>query len=105
MSKKLKILAVWGFGIGTSHMLKINIETVLKKNRIDAEVENIDITSAKAIHCHMIFTSSEFYHELKDEVSVPLIKTNNFLNNEEIEEKAMTIIKEILSANLLLHIH
>jgi PTS system ascorbate-specific IIB component len=79
-------------------MLKINVETVLKNNSIEAEVENIDITSAMAMHCDMIFTSSEFYDELKDKVSVHLIMINNFLNTKEIEEKAMTIIKEILSA-------
>jgi PTS system ascorbate-specific IIB component len=98
MSKKLKVLAVCGFGIGTSLMLKMNIETVLKNNNIEAEVENIDITSAKAMQCHIIFTSSGFYDELKDGVFVPLIMINNFLNTKEIEEKAMTIIKEILSA-------
>ncbi|SHH12281.1 PTS sugar transporter subunit IIB [Clostridium grantii] len=96
MSEKLKVLAVCGFGIGTSLMLKMNIETVLKNNSIEAEVENIDITSAVAMHCDMIFTSSEFYDELKDKVSVPLIRINNFLSNKEIEEKAMPIIKEIL---------
>jgi ascorbate PTS system EIIB component len=38
MSKKVKVLAVCGFGVGTSLILKMNIADVLKKNDIAAEV-------------------------------------------------------------------
>jgi PTS system ascorbate-specific IIB component len=95
MAKRLRVLAVCGFGVGTSLILRMNIETVLKKNGVNAEVTNSDITTAASIPTDMIFTSAELYEQLADKVKVPLVKINNFMSNYEIEEKAMPIIEEL----------
>ncbi len=42
----VKILAICGFGVGTSLILRMNIEKVLKENNLEAEVEHIDVTTA-----------------------------------------------------------
>ena len=36
----MKILAVCGFGVGSSLVLRMTVEKVIKKLEIDAEVEN-----------------------------------------------------------------
>lgn len=95
MDRRIKILAVCGFGVGTSLMLRMNIETVLKNNDVYAEVENADIMTGTSISCDIILTSQELYGQLEGKVSAPIVVINNFLSNAEIEEKMMPIIKGI----------
>lgn len=96
MDKRIKILVVCGFGVGTSLILKMNIEKVLKQNGINAEVENTDITTAPSVHADMIFTSNELANTLKSKTNKPIVVINNFLSNGEIEEKGIPVIREII---------
>ena len=84
--KELKVLAVCGFGVGTSLILRMNIETVLKKNNIKASVENADIMTAKSLSADVIVTSNELASQLED-MNVPIIIINNFMDLEEITTK------------------
>lgn len=95
MSKRLKVMAVCGFGVGTSLILRISIEKVMKDIGVDAEVENADIMTASSIHADLIFTSQELYGQLKDKVSVPVVVIHNFLSNDEIKEKALNVITQM----------
>jgi PTS system ascorbate-specific IIB component len=92
--KDLKILAVCGFGVGTSLLLKMNIMTALKKLGIRAEVENIDITTAKSVDCDMIFTSSELASQMSG-INKPIIVINNFMDINEIQTKASEVIEKL----------
>lgn len=42
----MKILAVCGLGQGTSLILRMNVETVLRDMGVDADVEHIDVSAA-----------------------------------------------------------
>ena len=92
--KELKILAVCGFGVGTSLLLKMNISTALKNLGMKADIENIDITTAKSIPCDMIFTSSELAGQMAG-FNVPIIVINNFMDIKEIETKASEVIEKL----------
>lgn len=94
MKGKLKVLAVCGFGIGTSLFLKINIEEVLKKNCIDAEVINADVTTAASIPSDIVVSSEALKSQLEDKIKVPIITINNFMSKSEIEEKCVPAIKD-----------
>jgi PTS system ascorbate-specific IIB component len=96
MARRIKVLAVCGFGVGTSLILRMNIETVLKKNGIDAEVINADVTTGSSVDCDIIFTSKELYSVLEPQVSVAMVQIDNFMSNDEIESKGIPAIKEIL---------
>lgn len=61
----MKILAVCGFGVGSSMILKMSIEKVLKEMGISAEVNNTDINDARGTDCDVIFTSQELQQELQ----------------------------------------
>jgi len=93
---KLKVLAVCGFGIGTSLILKMNIEKVFKNNGIDAEITNTDITTAKGMNSDVIFTSKELFTQLEGNVKASLIQINNFMSSKEIEEKGLPVIKKLV---------
>lgn len=94
--RKLKIMAVCGFGLGTSMILKMNIDEVLKKQGLEADVFTSDIGSAPTEYCDIIFTSNELYGQLEGKVNVPVIKITNFMSRDEIQEKGLKIIKELL---------
>lgn len=96
MARRIKVLAVCGFGVGTSLILRMNIEKVLKENGIDAEVINSDVTTGTSIDCDVIFTSKELYSLLKEKVKAPLVQIDNFMSNGEIAEKGLPVIKELL---------
>ncbi|WP_067142491.1 PTS sugar transporter subunit IIB [Oceanivirga salmonicida] len=89
----MKILAVCGFGCGSSMILKLSLEKVLSDLNIKAEVENTDLIGARTIDCNMIFTSEEFKQELDKEVDVPIYTVVRYMDVEEIKSK----MKEILN--------
>lgn len=95
MAKKLNVLTVCGFGVGTSLILKMNIESVLKSNNIDAEVSNTDITTAPSYSADIIFTSNELYEQLKSVVNVPVVKIDNFMDLKEISERGLAAISSL----------
>ncbi len=92
--RKLKILAICGFGVGTSLILRMNIERVLAEHQIDAEVTNADMMIGPSMDCDMIFTSRDLYEELKKRVDIPLIIIDNFLDLDEIASKGIAAIAE-----------
>ncbi len=84
----MKIVAVCGMGIGTSVMLKINIENALQELGIDADVEASDISTAKgaAGNADLVLTSEELAHDLAG-LDCPVVVVNNFFDNDEVIAK------------------
>jgi PTS system ascorbate-specific IIB component len=94
--KKLKILAVCGFGVGSSMILKMKIEEVLKGNGIIANVFTTDVGSATSTPADIIFTSKELESGIKEKVDIPVIAIKNFINKKEIEEKGLEAVKALM---------
>lgn len=90
-----KILAVCGFGVGTSLILRMNVEKVLKNNGLEAEVEHMDVTSAGGASADVVVTSREIAGQLESSFTVPIIIIDNFMNLAEIEEKCIPVIKSM----------
>ena len=87
MSKRIKILAVCGMGIGTSMLLKMQIDKVLKTLDINADVELADISTARglAMSADLIITSNELADRI-GEVKAPIVSVSNFMDLEAITE-------------------
>ncbi|MEJ8767296.1 PTS sugar transporter subunit IIB [Oceanobacillus sp. HCA-5259] len=80
----MKILCVCGLGQGTSLILRMNVESVLKEMGIQADVENTDVSSASAERPDYIITSNELAQSLQGHSSKVMI-VNNFFDKEEIK--------------------
>ena len=91
-----KIIAVCGFGVGSSMMLKMKVDEMLKKNGIKASAETSDVGSATSVPCDVIFTSKELAPKLMEKVKVPVIAITNFLSVQEIEEKGLEVVKNLI---------
>lgn len=81
----MKLLAVCGFGCGSSMILKLSIERAIKELNYIAEVENTDLIGARQIECDAIFTSEEFMKELKKEMDIPIYKVVKYMDIEEVK--------------------
>ncbi|WMC91579.1 PTS sugar transporter subunit IIB [Kineothrix sp. MB12-C1] len=82
----MKILAVCGFGCGSSMILKMSLDKVCKQLDIDCEVEATDINSARGAACDAIFTSAELAQELKSSCNVPIYSVKKYMDLTEIRE-------------------
>lgn len=90
----MKILAVCGFGVGSSMILSMSIQKVCKKLQVEADVENTDISSARGTLCDAIFTSAELAEELRGSCDIPVIAIKKYMDLVEVEEAMKAFLKE-----------
>ena len=94
--KKIKILAGCGFGVGSSMVLRMKIDDLMKKHQIAAQVCTADVSTAASEPCDIIFTSKEIGKQLAGKVQVPMIEIQNFLDMKELEEKGLHSVKMLI---------
>ena len=82
----MKIMTVCGFGVGTSLLLKMTVDSILEEEGINGEVEAIDMTSACGNSADLILTSKEIGKEIEGQVSGKLVYISNFMDKEEVKE-------------------
>lgn len=90
----MKILAVCGFGCGSSLILKMGIEKALKKLNIDAVVENTDLTGVSMTDADLILASSELLDSIKEKTNVTAYPIEKFMDLEEIIQKIQYFMKK-----------
>jgi PTS system ascorbate-specific IIB component len=84
----VKIVTICGAGIGSSGILKVNAERVLRKLEIDATVVAADIASLHHVvsDAQVILTSQEFVAAIgKTNASIVVIE--NYFDTEELTAK------------------
>lgn len=88
----MKIMTVCGFGVGTSLLLKMTVDSILEEEGINGEVEAVDMTSACGNSADLILTSKEIGEEIEGQVSGKLVYISNFMDKEEVKEKILKAI-------------
>ncbi|MFT8410693.1 MAG: PTS sugar transporter subunit IIB [Schleiferilactobacillus perolens] len=83
----MKILAVCGFGVGSSMVLKMTLDKVVKDLDIDATVENTDIATAKATDADVYFTSQELLPDLQESTKNPVYAVKKYMDKGEVRDK------------------
>ncbi len=85
----VRIQTVCGFGLGSSLMLKMNIDTILKDNSIRAETFCGDVASCTSNDCSVIFISRDLGDRIKDRTKVPVVIIDNFMDKDEVRTKVL----------------
>lgn len=94
---KVKVLTVCGFGIGSSLILKMTLDSVLEKAGIrDVDGEPHDVTSCVGTNADLILVSKELEPQINGKVNCPLIVISNFLSEQEVSEKVLPEIHALL---------
>jgi len=80
----MKILAVCGNGLGSSFMISINVNKVLKTLQVNGECKNLDLATAKTEVADYYIGAPEIVEQLNDGKRrlIPLI---NVASLDEIE--------------------
>ena len=94
----MRIVAVCGMGIGTSVLLKMNIEKALDELGVEGVVDAADITAAKGVAqgadalqplrgacAHLVVTSEELLSQLES-LPVDVVAVKNFMDLAEITD-------------------
>lgn len=83
----MKILAVCGMGLGSSLLLRMQIEAALKELGITgAKVEVADVSTAKGMPADLIVTSPQFADRLQGS-RIPVIAIKNYVDKQEMRAK------------------
>ena len=84
----MKIVTICGAGIGSSGILKVNAERVLKKLDIDASVVAVDLASLAEVasDAQVILTSAEFVEAI-GKTWADVIVIENYFDTEELTRK------------------
>ena len=83
----MKIIAVCGMGIGTSVLLKMNAEKVLRTLGIEATVDATDLATAQERRdAQVILTTPDLVDKLQG-LPAEVIAIEHFFDLEEITEK------------------
>ncbi|MDR2182271.1 MAG: PTS sugar transporter subunit IIB [Treponema sp.] len=80
----MKILAVCGFGCGSSMILKMSIDKAVSELGIPCETDICDVSSAKGTPCDAIFTSAELAGDFRSG-TVPVYAVKKYLDLREVK--------------------
>ncbi|WP_105613980.1 PTS sugar transporter subunit IIB [Vallitalea okinawensis] len=85
----LKVLAACGNGMGSSLIIKMKIEKVLKEMGYDCEVHHASVGQAKsdARNFDLVLVSQVFVKEFSNAGNAKVVGLVNLLSEQEIKEK------------------
>lgn len=89
----MNFLAVCGFGLGSSMVLKLSVEKACKQRGLDCEVETTDLSSAKGANVDAVFTSNELADDLKKSVKCPVFPIQRYTDKEEAGKAIDTLLQ------------
>ncbi len=84
----MKIVAVCGMGIGTSVLLKMNIEKVLMQLGLEATVEAVDMSTARSagFEANIVMTTPDLVDKLQG-LPAEIIEVEHSFDLEELQTK------------------
>jgi len=93
--RKVKIQTVCGFGCGSSLMLKMKIDSILKEHGLEAETFCGDVGTCCSNNCDVIFISKELSEIIAGRTKVPVIVIDNFMDKIEVENKTLAYFETL----------
>ncbi|MEX2562422.1 MAG: PTS sugar transporter subunit IIB [Nitriliruptoraceae bacterium] len=82
----LKVLTVCGVGMGSSLMLRMSVEEVLKRMGVAAKVEATDVSSARSMKADVIVGQDMHTEGFVDRAPV-VIGISNFMDKDGLEKQ------------------
>ena len=92
----LKVLAACGNGMGSSLIIKMKIEKVLKEMGLECEVHHASVGQAKsdARNFDLVIVSHMFVREFANAGNAKIVGLVNLLSDVEIREKVTAALAE-----------
>lgn len=83
MEKRYKLLVVCGTGMGSSIMLKIQVERTVKENNLPCDVSSDLVSSAKGSDCDFFVAMADLV-KILEPLGKPVVGILNIVNRQEI---------------------
>ncbi|QHE53702.1 PTS sugar transporter subunit IIB [Pontibacillus sp. HMF3514] len=80
-----KVLVVCGNGLGSSMIVEMNVNSILKDMGVEAEVSHTDLTSAKTEQADLYLGSGDIVGNLEDGKK-NIVSLNNLMDKKELRE-------------------
>ncbi|WEV68762.1 PTS sugar transporter subunit IIB [Bifidobacterium sp. ESL0775] len=82
----MKIVCVCGFGVGSSVIAKMNIESILsEEGKDDISVETVDLGSIQGAPADIYVTTRELFDQFPDDCRDKTIVLTNFVDKDDIK--------------------
>jgi PTS system ascorbate-specific IIB component len=93
----MNIITVCGMGMGTSLILKMTIDKVLRKEGIKAQIEHSDLGAAKSMNPDLFAISCDMEGMFK-ELGKKYVSVTSVFDEEAVRETVLPAIKELLAS-------
>lgn len=90
----MNIVTVCGMGMGSSLVLKMNIDDILKKNGLQANVEACDLGSLTGKMADIVVTTYELKSQVEGQ-SYNVIYVHNVIDKKAMEEIILAAIQNL----------
>lgn len=90
-----RVMVVCGFGVGSSMVLKLTLDKVLKEENIDVETFCSDSFVSTGENYSIVFTSKELEYLFVNNPQ-PRVVISNFLSKTEVREKGLEAIRKLV---------
>lgn len=91
----MKILVCCGSGLGSSFMIEMNIENVLRELGINGvEVSHSDLSSAKGIQADIYVATKDLSSRLEG-LGGEVVSLNNMIDSNELKEKLVEVLTKL----------
>ena len=92
----MKITVVCGNGLGTSLMMEISIKNILKELSVNAEVDHVDLGSAKGTASDIFVGTNDIAEQLiAQSVSGKIVALDNMIDKKAMKERLSVALTEL----------
>ena len=84
-----KILVACNSGLGTSLMIRINLEAIIRELGCSISVEHTDVTSLRTFQAKLVVCSSYIVDYLEDNDDMEVIALNDIMDRQYLYESLM----------------
>ncbi|CNI09323.1 phosphotransferase enzyme II%2C B component [Yersinia aldovae] len=92
----MKITVVCGNGLGTSLMMEIGIKSILKELAVNAEVDHVDLGSAKGTPSDIFIGTKDIAEQLVAQaVGGKIVALDNMIDKKAMKERLSVALTEL----------
>ncbi|MGF1683913.1 PTS sugar transporter subunit IIB [Photobacterium makurazakiensis] len=92
----MKIMVVCGHGLGTSLMMEMSIKSIIKDLNVDANVDHIDLGSAKGTDCDIFIGTNDITEQLIAQgVEGKIVSLANMVDKNAMKERLSVALQEL----------
>jgi len=92
----MKIIVVCGNGLGTSLMMEMSIKTIVKDLGVQANVDHVDLGSAKGTACDIFVGTKDITEQLfAQNVGGKIVTLDNMIDKVAMKERMSAALQEL----------